>query len=132
AALVVACVGTVLEPRLLTHFGVAPTVFVAVILVIAYDQRIALAISALHAALVCLALDQSIVFFSLIVTGCGVAIWQLAEIRDRRTLISMAVTTGAVLAVGAALASLVERPLVPRALLEILWDAGFAGAGGLL
>ena len=132
AALVVACVGSVMEPRLLTHFGVAPSVFVAVILVIAYDQRIALAISALHAALVCVALDQSIVFFSLIVMGCGVAIWQLAEIRDRRTLISMAGATGAALAVGAALASLVERPLGSGALLEILWDAGFAGAGGLL
>src|SRR5690606_16701652 len=33
---------------------------------------------------------------------------------------------------GSLFASLVERPLAPEALLEVLWDAGFAGAGGLL
>ncbi|MFG0286088.1 MAG: hypothetical protein ACF8R7_16850, partial [Phycisphaerales bacterium JB039] len=132
ATMAIACVGAVLEPRLLTLFGVAPSVFVAVILVIAYDQRMALAISALHAALVCIALSQSVVFFVLILTGCGVAIWQLAEIRDRRTLISMAVMTGAALTVGTALTALVERPINLPSLMEILWDSGFGGAGGLL
>jgi cyclic-di-AMP phosphodiesterase PgpH len=131
-AMAVAAWGSALDPRLLMLTAIAPTVFVAVILVIAYDQRVAMAIGVLHGVLVCIALDQRIGAFALMVTGIGVAIWQLKEIRDRRTLVRMSLITGTALALGTVVIALIDRPISAPTLVETLYDAAFAAGGGLL
>src|SRR2546421_834140 len=50
-------------------FGIAPTIVVAMILTIVYDQRFALGIASMHAALVTLALNQSLSFFLVLWAG---------------------------------------------------------------
>ncbi|VAX40417.1 Membrane protein containing HD superfamily hydrolase domain, YQFF ortholog [hydrothermal vent metagenome] len=130
-ALAVACLASVAMPGALTVTAVMPTVFVAAILVIAYDQRISLALSSLHAVLVCMALDQPIGMFGLILAGVAVAVWQLREIRARDTLIRMGVATGIALAVATVLVLSIERPIVEAAIRETLWDALWAGLGGV-
>ena len=129
--LAIACFASVAMPGALTVTAVMPTVFVAAILVIAYDQRISLALSCLHAVLVCMALDQPIGMFGLILAGVAVAVWQLREIRARDTLIRMGVTTGIALAVATVLVLSIDRPIVEAAIRETLWDAVWAGVGGV-
>ncbi|MCC6661822.1 MAG: HDIG domain-containing protein [Phycisphaerales bacterium] len=131
-ALAVACVGSVASPAAMMMCAVAPTVFVAVLLVIAYDQRVALAMSMLQGVLVCIALDQPIGVYALMVTGTGVAVWQLKEVRDRSGVIRMGVYAGLALAFGTVLVSLIDRPISLPALRQAGVDAGWAGGGGLL
>jgi putative nucleotidyltransferase with HDIG domain len=129
--LAVACVASVALPAGLTVTAVTPTVFVAAILVIAYDQRVSLAFSCLHAMLVCMALGQPIGMFGLIMTGVAVAVWQLREIRSRDTLLRMGATAGAALAVGTVLVLSIDRPVTGAAVRQTLWDAFWAGMGGV-
>jgi len=130
--LAVACFGTVAEPGLVMLAAVAPSVFVAVILCIAYDQRLALAFALLHALLVCIALDQPVGMFALMVTGIGAAVWLLREVRDRGTLMRMSGGVTLALAAGTLLVALVDRPTSPASMEQTLRDALLAGAGGLL
>jgi putative nucleotidyltransferase with HDIG domain len=131
-ALSVGVWGSVLDPRLLMLTAVAPTVFIAVILVVVYDQRVAMAVGVLHGVLVCIALDQQIGLFALMVTGIGAAIWQLREIRDRQTLVRMSIITGSALALGTVVIALIDRPINATTLVETVYDAAFAAGGGLL
>jgi len=128
----IACLATVTEPWMLSFTGVAPTVFVAAIVVIAYDQRVALAVGCLHGILVCVALDQSIGMFAVIVTGVAVAVWRLRDIRQRNALVKMGAFTAAGLAAATLLAGLADRPIVADSLRESLGDAALAGVGGLV
>ncbi len=130
-ALLIASVATVSEPWALTVTAVAPTVFVAAILVIAYEQRMALAFSCLHAMLVSIALDQPIGMFGLILVGAGVAVWQLREIRTRNTLIRMGILTGIALALGTILLAAIDRPITETAMRQLIRDAFWAGLGGV-
>jgi cyclic-di-AMP phosphodiesterase PgpH len=131
AALGVAVFGTVASPSLVMLTAIAPTVFIAVILVIAYDQRVALALGVLHGVLTCIALDQPLGVYALILTGVSFAVLQLAEIRDRRGIIRMGVYCGLALAVGTVLVALIDRPIIRPSVLMTLVDAALAGAGGL-
>ncbi len=130
--LAVACWGTSINPWLIGLTAVAPTILVSVILVIAYDQRVALAMGVLHGVLTCIALDQRIGMFALIITGTSVAVWSLHEIRDRRALIRMGVGTGAALAIATLLVAVIDRPIEAQSLMQALTDAGTSAFGGLL
>jgi cyclic-di-AMP phosphodiesterase PgpH len=130
-ALALACVGTVANPGLLMLTAIAPTVFVAVILVIGYDQRVALALGTLQGVLVCIALDQPIGVYALMLTGVSFAVLQLAEIRDRRGIIRMGIYAGTALAIGTVMVALLDRPIKTEVVEMTLVDAALAGAGGL-
>ena len=127
-----ACVATAADASLAALTVVTPSVFLAVILSIAYDRRIALAFATLHGVLVCLALDQPIGTYAVIITGVGTSIWVLKEVRDRGSLLRVALSGGVAMALATMLIGMIERPLVDKALRETFVDAGLAGAGGLL
>jgi putative nucleotidyltransferase with HDIG domain len=84
-------------------FGLAPTILVAMIMTIAYDQRFAVGIASMHGLLVTLALDQGIGFFVILWVGVFTCCLLLDEIRTRSKLIevggltavAMMVATGA-------------------------------------
>ena len=138
------------QPGLIAMTSVAPTLFVSVMLAIAYDRRTALALGALHGVLVCVGLDTSIGTFAVIVTGVGVAMWCLDEVRDRDTLIRTGMVTGIGLAAVTMLVGLITFPLMSRTgsggawvaafeqlfedrtLVQIARDAGLAGFAGPL
>jgi putative nucleotidyltransferase with HDIG domain len=130
-ALALACAGTVANPGLLMLTAIAPTVFVSVILVIAYDQRVALALGTLQGVLACIALDQPIGVYALMLTGVSFAVLQLAEIRDRRGIIRMGIYAGTALALGTVMVGLLDRPIIRESVQMTLLDAALAGAGGL-
>lgn len=132
ALAMLACYLTALEPAFVSLTAVAPTVLCAVIMGIAYNQRVAMAFGALHGLLVCAALDLPIGFFAILVTGVGVSVWKLREIRDREALISMGAWVAVALAFGTVLAGAIDLPLTMPALRQTLRDAGLAAFSGLL
>ncbi|MEA2736075.1 MAG: cyclic-di-AMP phosphodiesterase PgpH [Humisphaera sp.] len=70
-------------------FGVAPTILVAMILTIAYDQRFAMGIATLHAVLVSIALSQGLSFFVILFAGVMTCCYLLDDIRTRSKLIEV-------------------------------------------
>lgn len=132
AMAMLACYTTAAQPGLIALTAVAPTVFCAVLVCIAYSQRVALAYGSLHALLVCAALDQPVGVFAIMITGIGAAVWKLKDIRDRDTLITAGLFVAIALAVGTFLMNIVELPLSMQAIRQAAWDAGLAGFGGML
>ena len=70
-------------------FGVAPTILVAMILTIAYDQRFAMGVATLHAVLVTIALGQGLAFFVILFAGVMTCCYLLDDIRTRSKLIEV-------------------------------------------
>lgn len=131
AMLAIACAGTISDPRLLGLTATAPTVFLAVIVVIAYDQRVALAFGVLHAIMVCIALNQPIGTLAVIIVGVGVMVWRLKEIRHRNSLVTTAIIDALAMGLGIIVVSLIDRPISEVTLVHAAYDAGWAAAGGL-
>ncbi len=108
-------------------FGVAPTIVVAMILTIAYDQRFAVGVATVHAALVTLALNQSVSFFLVVWAGVLTCCFMLNEIRSRDKLILVGFATAIALIIASGAASLIQ--LVPPQ--YMFRNALYAGAAGL-
>ena len=108
-------------------FGLAPTIIVAMIMTIAYDQRFAAGVSSIHAVLVTLAFNESISFFLILWTGVMTCCFLLDEIRTRSKLIEVGGATSLTMicATAAAGALALDPPMF------ILRNALFAGAAGL-
>lgn len=123
-AITVFAVGPV--PKFTYMAAVGPTLLVAFITLLAYDQRIALFLSTVQCALVTLALEQSIGMFILLFAGCALVIGQLREVRHRSSLIRAATTTTALVGLGAIMLGVLETPFVEGALNQILINAGLA------
>lgn len=81
-------------PGMLTLWVVAATVFFAMILTVAYEQRVALALTVLQALLFGLALDLSTATFAALLASAATAVWRLREIRQRNALVRAGVMTG--------------------------------------
>ena len=109
-------------------FGLAPTLLVAVILTIAYDQRFAIGVATLHGFLVTFALGQGIDFFLTIWVGVMTACFLLDDIRTRSKLIE--VGGAAALAMIAATVAAGALSLDPWAF--VLKNCLYAGAAGLV
>jgi hypothetical protein len=107
--------------------GVVPTILVAMTLAIAYEQRFALGISAMHAALVTLALDQPLSFFLVLLAGSATCSMTTSNLRSRMQLTNIGGLTGVVLMVATLVAGLLHGyPL------SFAWvDAAFAGVSGM-
>ncbi len=118
------------KPEFMYLSVVASTVFVAIVGLLAYDQRIALFLSATQAALATLALEQGIGMFLLLFVGCGTAVAQLREMRHRSTLIQASAITGLVLVAGTILVDVIEMPMVPGFWGQIRYHGFLAGLGG--
>jgi hypothetical protein len=118
-----AAVGT--GPLLL--FGIAPTILVAMILAIAYDQRFALGIASLHGLLVTAALDQGIGFFLIMWVGILTCCFLLEEVRTRSKLVEVGGLTALTMILAAAAVS--AAGMEPA---NVLWrNCLYAGAAGL-
>jgi putative nucleotidyltransferase with HDIG domain len=74
--------------------GIAPTLFAAIILVVAYNQRFGIAMAGLHGLLVTITLGLGIDFYLALLTGAAVFCFGLREIRTRGKLIEMGFFAG--------------------------------------
>ena len=131
-ALIAACAVAIAEPRFVTMGSVAPAVFVAMVLAIAYDRRVALAIGTVLVVLSCVALDQNAVQCVVGMLGVVVSVRTLREVRVRHALIVAAMwAAGAVMIVGPAV-GLISRPVVWEAVRQSMVESGVASIAVLL
>lgn len=126
-----AVIGSVFNPGFAALISLAPVLFVAVIMVIAYDQRTALAVASLAGLLVCLALDLRIGSFLVMIAGIGAAVFELPEIRDRSTIVRMGVMVGLFSGAGTLLVGLTEAFLGAPLVTQVAIDALLACFAGL-
>jgi putative nucleotidyltransferase with HDIG domain len=108
-------------------FGVAPTLLVAMILTIAYDQRTAMTIATMHALLATVALNQGVTFFVVIWVGVLTICFMLNDIRTRSKLIEV----GGITALSMAAATAAAGLLAFDPLIAIQQNCLYAGAAGL-
>jgi putative nucleotidyltransferase with HDIG domain len=111
---------TVNAPIFLLPAAIGPALFCTILLLIAYDQRLALLLAGIQCMIVGLALEQSIGFFILLLAGCATMAAQLKEVRTRNSLIRAATVTAAVLGGGTILLGLIENPFLRDAFNQIL------------
>jgi hypothetical protein len=130
-ALAAAGLGATVRPNLGWLAMATPVALVTMILVIAYDRRLALAAGALTAALVVIALERSPGVYAALLAGIVMCVWKLNDIRNRSDVVTGSLWVGAALAVSTAAAGMLGRPLVEGLLSEALTDAALAGLGGL-
>jgi putative nucleotidyltransferase with HDIG domain len=108
-------------------FGLAPTILVAMILTIAYDQRFAMGVAALHGVLVTLALDADINFFLILLTGVVTCCFMLDDLRTRNKLIEVGGVTAIAMMAATLAAGLVNMD--PSRYIKL--ECCYAGAAGL-
>ena len=108
-------------------FAVAPTILVAMIMTIAYDQRFAMGIATLHAVLVAVALGQGLSFFVIVFAGVMATCYLLDDIRTRSKLIEVGGASAIAMMAATAAAGLVS--LDPPA--YIARSCLYTGAAGL-
>jgi putative nucleotidyltransferase with HDIG domain len=108
-------------------FGVAPTILVAMILTIAYDQRFAVGVASMHGMLVTIAIDQGVGFYIILWAGVFTCCFMLNEIRNRSKLIEV----GAATALAMMAATLASGLIQLDPLRYIRDNCLFVGAAGL-
>jgi len=108
-------------------FGLAPTLIVAMILTIAYDQRFAVGVATVHAILVTIALNESLNFFLILLSGVLTCCFLLDEVRTRSKLIEVGGASALAMIVATAAGGLLQ--LDPW--LFIARNCLYAGAAGL-
>lgn len=127
----IAIYASAMQPGLIALTAVTPTVLCAVILAIAYSQRVALGYASLHALLVCAALGLGVGTLAVMLAGVGAVVWRLKELRDRDTLIWLGFLAALAMGSVTLVATLAELPLSMAALKQAATDAGLAAFGGL-
>ncbi len=115
------------------YFGATlPTLMAAMILAIAYDRRLALAIGAIHAVMIVTSLDMSTGFGICLLAGVGVAVCQLDEVRSRSKLLEVGAWTAMAMGVAAVIVGLAERPLhLNDEWKRVFFDAAMAAVSGI-
>jgi putative nucleotidyltransferase with HDIG domain len=89
-------------------FGVAPTILVAMILTIVYDQRFAMGVATLHGILVAIALGQGLGFFIILFAGVMTCCYLLDDIRTRSKLIEVGGATALAMMAATAASGLIN------------------------
>ncbi len=109
----------------------APILFVAMVVRLAYDQRLAIFLGGVQAAMTALSLQLGIGWFILAMVGCGAVVGQLSEVRDRHSLLHSALLGAVVLSIGTIVLGLVELPMVPAVWPQLLGQALLAAASSI-
>lgn len=120
-------------PGALWLISVGPVVLGAMILIVAYDPRVAMVLAAALGVVIGISLRMPVGYFAVIVTSIAVAGWRLREIRGRNDVIAAAALVACTAAITTLIIGLLDRPLggdSHRAvLIEIVGDAVRAGVG---
>jgi putative nucleotidyltransferase with HDIG domain len=108
-------------------FGIAPTIIVAMILAIAYEQRLARGIATAHAILATMALNEGLAFFLVLWSGVITCCFLLGDIRTRSRLIEVGGLVAVAMMLASCAAGLIRLDPMPY----IARNCLYAGAAGL-
>ncbi|MEX0653202.1 MAG: HDIG domain-containing metalloprotein [Phycisphaeraceae bacterium] len=123
---------TQLHPGLLFVTAVFPTLLATIVLTIAYDQRLALAMGGLHTLLVVISLGLTPGFAIVMLTGVAASVALLQDVRSRSTVVLVGFWSGLAMGGVVLLAGLFERPLhLDRAFENLVYDAGWVVGTGV-
>jgi putative nucleotidyltransferase with HDIG domain len=112
--------------------GLTPILLSALILVIAYDQRFAMGLSAINGLLVTVVAGENLAYFLTAFAGAAILIFCLSEIRTRTQLVRVGLL-GALIAAATVLGIGFSRtPLTQAVPLDWLYAARQPGAGVLM
>lgn len=109
-----------------------PLTAVTMVVVTAYDRRMALVVAAAAVGAIGVSLSLSVAECVAIFAGCGVAAWRLGDIRSRGDVVRATVLVAATLALGVLAVHAVQRPAVPGVLGELPKDMIQAAVGGFV
>ena len=118
-------------PGMTMLWAIAATTFFSMILAAAYEQRVALSLTLVHALLTALALRSTAGEFSVMLVTAGAAVWRLREIRQRNSLVSAGAVTGFIAAAASALVGFAARQPGPGVIEDMLIIAMHAGVGAV-
>ncbi|MFT3686933.1 MAG: HDIG domain-containing protein [Phycisphaerales bacterium] len=110
-AVILSCCAALVDAKLIAPALVVPPVFLASVLVVAYDRRTGLAVGSLLAVCTALATHQSLEEAVPGLAGVGLMVWQLRTLRTRGTLVRAGLVTGLLTAGVTLLLSAVRMPL---------------------
>jgi hypothetical protein len=110
-AVIVSCASVLIDAKLMASALVVPSVFLASVLVVAYDRRTGLAVGSLLVVCTALALHQSLEEAVPGLAGVGLMVWQLRTLRTRGTLVRAGLVTGLLTAGVTLLLAAVRMPL---------------------
>lgn len=102
---------TQVHPEFVYATGTFPTLLAAMILAIAYNQRFALAVGAVHAIMVTASLKLPVDFGLVLLVGVAVAVWQLGEVRSRSKIVQVGLWSGLAMAAATLAIGFADRPL---------------------
>jgi putative nucleotidyltransferase with HDIG domain len=119
-------------PDLVQPTAIAATLFLSVVLLLAYDQRLALVVGSVEIILLTMALNSGVGTIVLLMAGVTSIIAQLRDVRHRNSLIRSAGVTAGVLAVAAIVLGLATLPSVDGVGREILESAGLAAGASFI
>lgn len=131
-AALVSCAAAMVDAKLIAAALVVPPVFLASVLVVAYERRTALAVGSLLALSTALALHQPLEGVVPALAGVWLMVWQLRELRQRGALIRAGFFTGLLTAGVTLLIGAVRLPLTPEAASQTLTEALSVGIGVLM
>ncbi|HIO20330.1 MAG TPA: HDIG domain-containing protein, partial [Phycisphaerales bacterium] len=123
---------TLEAPVFIFAAAIVPTLLVVTIACLAYGQRLAMFLAFMQCALVTMSLSQPIIWFIVMVAGCGTIIGQLKDVSHRQTLIRASSLTAIVFAVGTCCFSLVALPDITIAWQQVISDSVIAGGSSLV
>lgn len=110
---------TVTAPSFMYAISVATALFIAILMLLAYDRRFAVFVSATYCALLTVGLGESVAFMVFLTAGCGVIVALLRDVRQRSSVVGAATVTAAALGIGAVLINMAQIPLSDGAWKEI-------------
>jgi cyclic-di-AMP phosphodiesterase PgpH len=122
----------VVSPWLTAAALTLPALATAMVLVVAYDRPTGLAIGSLLGIVTCIALEQPVLSIGLALCGVWVGVWRVGDLRRRLRLVQAGAFTGLALALTAVVLAGMQRPLVPAAMSQTLWELLMVGGGALL
>lgn len=123
---------TAADPSYLFATATLPTMLVAMIFCVVYDQRTALAMSVMHGFLLVVALRLPPSFALVILGGVGVAVAMLPDVRSRSQMLRVGLAAGATMAGLSIAAMAVSYPIhLPEVRGRIPVNALLAGVSGI-
>lgn len=100
-----------IAPWLLQAMTTLPVLMAAIVLVIVYDQRFALAMGGFLGLLILLSLDLTAEYILVMMVGIGVAVALLREVRNRSKVATVGIWSGLAMALTLFLVGIITRPL---------------------
>lgn len=131
-SMLVSCAAALIDAKLIAAALVVPPVFLAAVLVVAYERRTALAVGSLLTIGTALALHQRLEAAVPALAGVGLMVWQLRELRHRGALIRAGFFTGVLTAGVTMLIGAVRIPLTEASAAQTTTEALSVGIGVLL